>query len=82
MSGQSPPRRREARSPRPHGLGLLALTGAAGQAPVPAGVALSGHAVQDEVSGLLALTKPLDVPMGDQADGKSEEGLVDVVASF
>ncbi|MFF0690914.1 hypothetical protein ACFYUG_33030, partial [Streptomyces albogriseolus] len=31
---------------------------------------------------LLALTKPLDVPVGDQADGESEEGLVDVVASF
>ncbi|WP_322746888.1 hypothetical protein, partial [Streptomyces tauricus] len=31
---------------------------------------------------LLALTKPLDVPVGDQADGKSEECLVDVVASF
>ncbi|MFZ4192186.1 hypothetical protein ACOZFK_33315, partial [Streptomyces pseudogriseolus] len=31
---------------------------------------------------LLALTKPLDVSVGDQADGESEEGLVDVVASF
>ncbi|MEU3298142.1 hypothetical protein ABZ722_38340, partial [Streptomyces longwoodensis] len=31
---------------------------------------------------LVALTKPLDVSVGDQADGKAEEGLVDVVASF
>ncbi|MFF0097669.1 hypothetical protein ACFYSF_48470, partial [Streptomyces canus] len=31
---------------------------------------------------LLALTKPLDVPVGDQTDGESEEGLVNVVASF
>ncbi|MFE0553868.1 hypothetical protein ACFW3A_31135, partial [Streptomyces pilosus] len=31
--------------------------------------------------GLLALAKPLDVAVGDQADGKAEEGLVDVVAS-
>lgn len=28
---------------------------------------------------LLALTKPLDVAVGDQADGESEEGFVDVV---
>ena len=31
---------------------------------------------------LVALTKPLDVAVGDQADGESEEGFVDVVASF
>jgi hypothetical protein len=28
------------------------------------------------------LTKALDVAVGDQADGESEEGFVDVVASF
>jgi hypothetical protein len=34
--------------------------------------------VRDEV----ALTKPVDVAVGDQADGESEKGLVDGVASF
>ncbi|MEU9313967.1 hypothetical protein, partial [Streptomyces sp. NPDC048256] len=34
------------------------------------------------VPGLLSLTKPLDVAVGDQADGEPEECFVDVVASF
>lgn len=31
---------------------------------------------------LLSLTKPLDLAVGDQADGESEEYVVDVVATF
>lgn len=31
---------------------------------------------------LLSLTKPVDLAVGDQADGESEEYVVDVVATF
>ncbi|MEU1925689.1 TfuA-like protein, partial [Streptomyces albogriseolus] len=44
---------------------------------------LERHAVDlARQRGLLALTKPLDVPVRDQADGEAEERLVDVVASL
>jgi predicted component of type VI protein secretion system len=43
---------------------------------------VEGKPVWRQLTALLALTKPLDVPVGDQTDGESEEGLVNVVASF
>ncbi|MET9123331.1 transaldolase family protein, partial [Streptomyces sp. NPDC004528] len=44
--------------------------------------ALTTDDVRDGCDVLLFLTKPLDVAMGDQADGESEECFVDVVAAF